>query len=143
MLQIPNVLEIVKQLKLSALAHCLTRRADPERQTEWYKCSRHAILMLQISNVPDIVSLADLHTQKACKLRNVNVPDTDMQCLQWTQSTSKIVTHGWSFKHKLVDFLRSYQNHALVQCPLVLCQMSPINPVKRTFLFFYFIRLQF
>lgn len=93
--------------------------------------------MLQISNVPDIVSLADLHTQKACKLRNVNVPDTDMQCLQWTQSTSKIVTHGWSFKHKLVDFLRSYQNHALVQCPLVPCQMSPINPVKRTFFLFY------
>lgn len=68
-------------------------------------------------NVRDIVKLADLHSQKVSEsqTRNVNVPDT--------------------------DFLRSYQNHALVQCPLVLCQMSPINPVKRTF--FYFIRLQF
>lgn len=47
-------------------------------------------------NVRDIVKLADLHSQKVSEsqTRNVNVPDTDMQCLQWTQSNSKIVTYG-------------------------------------------------
>lgn len=47
-------------------------------------------------NVRDIVKLADLHSQKVTEsqARNVNVPDTDMQCLQWTQSNSKIVTYG-------------------------------------------------
>lgn len=33
-------------------------------------------------------------TLSESQTRNVNVPETDMQCLQWTQSNSKIVTHG-------------------------------------------------
>lgn len=44
--------------------YCLTHGAVQERQTEWYKCSLtwHAISMLQISNVRDTVTLADLIT---------------------------------------------------------------------------------
>lgn len=72
--------------------YCLTRRADPESQTPWYTGPRHrhAISMLQISNVRDIVTLADLHSQKA-KLPNVNVSDTDMHFLLWTQCYTRLV----------------------------------------------------